>query len=781
MRFSIRWKVMIPIALVLILTLGSGAMALSALQRKTILDDAAKSCTDVAGMVEDVMRLVMAENLNSRLPAYIEQVEKKELIDELRLLVSEKLGGGDLKPDAEEEKVLHGGEIIVETSDGKDVLPQIRRISPIKADQACLECHDDSKVGDVMAAVSLRYSLAGPERAAKRNAWGMAVGSVALIVFLSMAVLFLVNRFVIRPIRKVVAAADELAVGDIEQSIQIQSRDELGQLCESFGRMIDAQKGMVNAAEAVSKGDLSVTVTPKSAKDTLAFAMGRMVESIQGLQGGIQAAIGQIRLGRLEARGDEKAYQGAWGGLMAGVNRLADVLVGYLDTMPAPALIIDKDRTILYINKAAAGVIGLPVEEIAGTKCFTHFKTSDCQNGNCACLQSMRRGEAVTRETDAHPRGLDLDISYTGIPVRDESGATVGSFEVVTDLTEIRKAQRMTEKNAAFSRGEINKLLEELKELADGSLLVHYAVAAGDGDVNATRENFLKIAESLNSAVRSLHDAMSQVATASEQVSSASVQIASGSQQVAAGASQMAASLEEASSSLEEMASMTKQTSDNAMQASGLAQTAKTAADGGSRAMNEMMSAMGRIKQASEGTGQIIRDINEIAFQTNLLALNAAVEAARAGEAGRGFAVVAEEVRNLALRSKAAAKRTEELIQESVRLAGEGEGISKQVNVKLNEIVGVIGKVTDIVGEIATASGEQSRGIEQVNKAVAQMDQVTQQNAASCEESSSATEELSGQAAELTAMVGRFTLSEQTKPRAEHRDEPVGKFIAYRY
>ena len=182
----------------------------------------------------------------------------------------------------------------------------------------------------------------------------------------------------------------------------------------------------------------------------------------------------------------------------------------------------------------------------------------------------------------------------------------------------------------------------------------------------------------------------------------------------------------------------------------------------------------GRIKASAEGTSQIIKDINDIAFQTNLLALNAAVEAARAGEAGRGFAVVAEEVRSLALRAKEAATKTEELIRQSVKEAGEGEVTAKHVAGKLGEIVAGIGKVSAIVSEIATASNEQAAGINQVNQAVAEMDKVTQQNAASAEESSSAASELSGQSEELASMVAAF----QVEGRAVAARAPAVQRVA---
>jgi methyl-accepting chemotaxis protein len=279
---------------------------------------------------------------------------------------------------------------------------------------------------------------------------------------------------------------------------------------------------------------------------------------------------------------------------------------------------------------------------------------------------------------------------------------------------------------------------------------------------------YLKLKGVVNASGDALDAALSQVVGAVGQISSASAQIASSSQAVASGAASQAASLGQTSGSLASVAEMSRHTSEHARQADALTRAAQRAAEQGEGAVAQMTGAMTKIRASAEGTSQIIRDINDIAFQTNLLALNAAVEAARAGEAGRGFAVVAEEVRSLALRSKEAATKTEALIRESVQQAGEGEGVAKSLAARLGEILCGVTKVTAIVSEIGGEADAQARGAEQVQRAVADMDQVTQQNAASAEQSSSAAAELASQSDQLASMVSAFRLA-----GAPRRDEPA--------
>ncbi len=383
-------------------------------------------------------------------------------------------------------------------------------------------------------------------------------------------------------------------------------------------------------------------------------------------------------------------------------------------------------------------------------------------------LRRIGKGDIPPKITDTYEGDFNDIKNSLNESIDAVNGLVADTLALAKAGTEGRLAVRA---QAAKHQGDFRKIVEGVNQTLDAVIApiteasnVLERLSGRDmrarmqGDYNG---DHAKMKESLNATAVALHDALGQVAQAVDQVASASAQIASSSQAVASGASEQASALEETSSSLESMSSMTKQAADSSQQAAALAKSAQGSATEGGAAIGHMTDAMEKIRAAAESTSQIIKDINEIAFQTNLLALNAAVEAARAGEAGRGFAVVAEEVRSLALRSKEAANKTEDLIRQSVKQAGSGGATAKRVQGSFSEIAASISKVTEIVTEIAATAKEQAAGIDQVTKAVSEMDKVTQGTAASSEESSSAAAELAGQSQELAAMIGSFQLEQR--------------------
>ncbi|MFW5740141.1 MAG: methyl-accepting chemotaxis protein, partial [Myxococcota bacterium] len=449
----------------------------------------------------------------------------------------------------------------------------------------------------------------------------------------------------------------------------------------------------------------------------------KMVPAFVTMMGNLQRLIDEMNrmssehdAGHVDVVVPEEAFEGAYRVMAKGVN---DMVAGHIAV---------NDKAMACVAELGRGNFQAPLEKFPGKKARIN-ETIEALRGNLRDVAS-----AVVRLTEAAKAGR-LDAREDVSAFRGDWAELIGGLNLMLDsiLAPIGQAAATLERLAQ----------RDLRARVDGEF---------EGD-------HAKIKQSVNAMATALDSSLAQVAEAVEQISSASSQIAAGSQAVAQGASEQASSLEETSSSMEEMASMTAQNADNTQAAKALADGTQAAVKKGAEAMTQMLESMKKIHAAAEATAVIIRDINEIAFQTNLLALNAAVEAARAGDAGRGFSVVAEEVRNLAQRAKEAAKKTEDLINQSVKLAQGGQTISHEVNGNLGEINDSIEKVANIVGEIAAASREQSKGIQQVNTALSEMDKVTQQNAANSEQSSSAAEELAGQAEELTAMVARFQLS----------------------
>jgi len=541
------------------------------------------------------------------------------------------------------------------------------------------------------------------------------------------------------------AMAKAQAAGDIEAHV-VPDRFEgaWGRLATGVNANVklhvDAMLEVFGVLRAYAAGDFSKVLRRFPGKQAVAN------EVVDGVRDNLRNVAGEVTgltraavEGRLSVRADASRFQGDWAALVKGVNDTLDAVVGPL-TVAAR-----------YVERISAGE--LP-ENIATEYRGDFAPVRDNLN---RCIEALRRlvGDANGLAEAAQQGRLSVRADPQGH--RGEFRRIVEGFNRTLDLTvaPVAEASGILEKLAS----------RDLVARMSGSYTGDHA----------------RIKVAVNGTAAALHDALVQVASAVEQVSSAATQIASSSQAVASGASEQASAIQETTSSTEAVAAITRQAADNAQAANTLTGSVSTLATEGAAAVEQMQGALTSIRASAEGTSQIIKDINDIAFQTNLLALNAAVEAARAGEAGRGFAVVAEEVRSLALRAKEAATKTEALIRDSVTRAAEGEVTGRHVAQKLDEIGGGVGKVSAIVSEIAAAAKDQASGIAQVNRAVSEMDKVTQQNAASAEESSSAAAELNAQAEELAAMVGAFRLDRKSSAaRLKAAAQPHGALPAAR-
>lgn len=120
-----------------------------------------------------------------------------------------------------------------------------------------------------------------------------------------------------------------------------------------------------------------------------------------------------------------------------------------------------------------------------------------------------------------------------------------------------------------------------------------------------------------------------------------------------------------------------------------------------SQQINELKDSMQEIAEMSKSIDTIIDEINSIADQTNILSLNATIEAARAGEAGKGFAVVASEVGNLAQKSAEAAKKTNDLITNTIAAVKSGQDVTEHTAAIFGETVRNIEKANNGVKSIA--------------------------------------------------------------------------------
>lgn len=111
-----------------------------------------------------------------------------------------------------------------------------------------------------------------------RNAL-IAVGIMLMIILI---VVFTI-RGIISAVNSLKIAADKMALGDVNVTLNIRTKDEIGALAEAFNRMVEVTKEFSDNADTIGRGDYDLEVKVRSEQDQLGTALNRMKNNLQQL------------------------------------------------------------------------------------------------------------------------------------------------------------------------------------------------------------------------------------------------------------------------------------------------------------------------------------------------------------------------------------------------------------------------------------------------------------------------------------------------------------------
>lgn len=652
-----------------------------------------------------------------------------------------------------------------------------RQVVPMVNGEACMKCHDQVAVGEVLGVIDMRLDILDLRRDIEEATNGMILLAAGIVVAIVFSLFFLLQVLVLGPIVELSHAATELAEGNTDVNVPVRSGDEIGLLAGAFNKMVVNLKDALERNTSILAGiadpmlaidlDGNITFMNEAAEEltetSRSEAVGRL--SCRDLLGCESCRDGGCSLQKLIRSGQEKGRENlvirtksgklvptvtsiallkdSAGNVLGAIGIYRDVSrqkkaeerlaektswsESVIRAIADPMYTMNPDRKITYINDAAARMVGVTPEEAIGKKCSDVFRGDFCSR-SCLYDQALKVDDMV-HGVEREVLTLDNESVITrasGAVLKTAFDENAGFLEIMSDITDDKK--------------NLSNLQEVLMQVQDAST------------------------QTLNIAGEILRNAEEQKKSISEQSSS----------------------VKEVATTIEELDITSQQTAEKAEAVVKSAQKSVDVSKEGQAAVNEEIETMQMIREKVEviaqqilelseqaqQIGTIVTAVNDIADQTNLLALNAAIEAARAGEHGKGFAVVAMEVKKLAEQSQGATSRITDLVNEiqkatkaSVLATEEGaRGVEQGVRLALKggdtieSVMRTITDTADAVQQISSIAKQQSVGIQQVSIAMSSINAGMKQSTNSAESLQQVAEDFNELAVALRSVAQKYNI-----------------------
>ena len=354
--------------------------------------------------------------------------------------------------------------------------------------------------------------------------------------------------------RQVLKAANGLSEGDVEQTVSVRSRDELGEMGEAVQGTIDYLKTMAGVATRIAGGDLTGTVEPRSERDALGNAFSTMSVNLRRTIGSVADAATSLSSSsqQMASTSDEAGravgeIANAVGDIATGAERQARMVADARHSTEETAQAAEQTNEVAQQGVAAAEQAAMAMSAVrestsAVTDAIRQLAVKSDQIGGI--IETIT---GIAAQTNLLALNAAIEAARAG-----EQGR---GFAVVAE--EVRKLAEESQGSATTIAGLIEQIQAETMRTVE--LVEHGAERAEESTatVEAARVAFQQIGssvEDMRTRVDEIGRLTVEVAAVAEQSSAATEEVSATTEETSASTQEIAASAQELARTAEELA-----------------------------------------------------------------------------------------------------------------------------------------------------------------------------------------------------------------------------------
>ena len=337
----------------------------------------------------------------------------------------------------------------------------------------------------------------------------MGATTLSLVVAIAMGVWIASN--IGRGLRKAIALADAVALGDLDQNIAVGSNDEIKDLVDALNRMTANLRMTTQCADQIADGDLTAVTRRLSDKDVLGMALERMLERLQSVVGQCLSAADNVSSGSQQlAASAEELSQGATEQAAAAEQASASM-----------------EQMASNIKQNADNAS--QTETIARQSALDAQKSGEAVGRAVQAMQTIAEKitivQEIARQTDLLALNAAVEAARAGEHGR---GFAVVASEVrklaersQTAAAEISTVSSQTARAAKEAGEMLARLVPDIKKTAE--LVTEITASCREQDIGA---------DQINQAIQQLDKVTQQTASASEEMSATSEELSAQAEQL---------------------------------------------------------------------------------------------------------------------------------------------------------------------------------------------------------------------------------------------------------